>query len=198
VIWAFGPKFKSRTRRSRRDKRDTHYRTPPKNMGGVPVWKSSKLSGKAQLSDVAVIPSRPDRPLRRSVAFRLIRNVRRTRSSEFSVNNLHFGQLTTVVKCPKYKDMSSMAIYTAWLDLFQLNPSRSRIGPNTLMRLVTLSKRELKMKSSTSYSLVLRRVLRALSERADLKRVKTLPGGTSSSRYRRNRVDSMSSFDSNA
>jgi len=161
----------SRARRSRRDKRkNSHYRCPPRKLGGARAWTSSKLSGKVNLSGIALIPSRPDRPLKRSVAFRMIRKARR--STEVNVGNLHYKQLTTVVLDPDKQDLHSMIIYAAWLDYFQLNPSRARVGPDILIRLVTLSKRELRMKCTTSHRLVLGRVFRTLSACADLKRVR--------------------------
>jgi hypothetical protein len=138
------------------------------------------------------MPFRPDRPVQQdlseSLRFRA-RNCKRL--CDVEIDNLHYRQLTTAVRPSEYFEGSLDKRFEGvqrlhaeiWLNFFQIN-GKPPLHYKTINRLSTLSLRELKMKRTTAFRLVLQRMLHALGS-AELSASRSAQGTPVFERWRK-------------
>lgn len=132
------------------------------------------VSKRAKLSQVVLVPTRPNRPLPVEVAKRLIVRSRRKKSpNSVDTKYLLYRQLSTAVIAPVVPETAEGKVLRkvaeqitacAWTDYLRLSPNSIRISSQNITRLVTLSKRELKMKRTTQHRIVSQRLIYAVGK----------------------------------
>lgn len=126
------------------------------------------------------IPFRPDRPVNRDVCDKLLYRSRWAKTpNDVDIYNLHYRQLTEVIHPEKYFKVPLDRRFEGvqrlhaelWLNFFHID-GKPPFHYKTINRLATLTKRELRMKRTTAFRLILQRMIFALGPRVTASRKK--------------------------